>query len=59
MHGWLRRCTATPAEAERLTVEVFLRRRQDGAPACLTAASPATCLRFLAVQSVLRVRGVL
>ena len=59
VHGWLRRCTGTSAEAERLTVEVFADRSRGPTPACLAAASPATCLQFLAVRSVLRLRGVL
>ena len=58
VHGWLARCTATAGEAERLTVEV-LRRRGEPTPACLATAPPGTRLRYLAVESVLRTRGVL
>jgi hypothetical protein len=58
VHGWLRRLTAHTTEAEDLLVEV-LRRSREPAPACLRAASDATRLQFLTIQSVLRARGVL
>jgi hypothetical protein len=58
VHGWLHRLAGDPAEAEELLVEV-LRRFRDPAPACLRAASDATRLQFLTIQSVLRLRGVI
>lgn len=58
VYSWLCRFTEDPAECERLLVEV-LRRSRTGAPACLEAASDATRLQFLTVESVLRLRGVL
>ena len=58
VHNWLRRCTASPAQAEELTVEVF-RRHHEAPPPCVATAPTLTRLRFLAVQSVLQVRGVL
>jgi hypothetical protein len=58
VHGWLTRCTPSPAVAEDLTVEVF-RRARDGRPGFLRAAPEATALRYHAARAVLRQRGVL
>jgi hypothetical protein len=58
VYDWLCRLTAQPAEREELLIEV-LRRSREASPACLRAASDATRLRFLTIQTVLRRRGVL
>ncbi|MCW2742772.1 MAG: hypothetical protein JWR45_3194 [Blastococcus sp.] len=58
VYGWLRRLGADAAETEELLAEV-LRRSRDPAPICLRAASHATRLQFLTIQSVLRRRGVI
>ena len=58
VYSWLCRFTEDPAECERLLVEV-LRRSRTERPACLRTASDATRLKFLTVESVLRLRGVL
>lgn len=58
VHGWLDRLVRDRAEAEELLVEVLCRFREP-APACLRAASDATRLQFLTIQSVLRLRGVI
>ncbi len=58
VYALLCRFAADPAQCEELVVDV-LRRSRSAAPACLRSASEATRLQFLAVQSVLRLRGVL
>lgn len=57
VHSWLRRCLPQQ-QAEDASVAVLTRRVTPG-PACVTAAPRRTRLQFLAVQEVLRVRGVL
>jgi hypothetical protein len=58
VYSWLCRFTDDPAECERLLVDV-LRRSRSAPPASLRSASAATRLRFLTIQSVLHLRGVL
>jgi hypothetical protein len=58
VHGWLDRLVGDRAEAEELLIEVLRHFRAPG-PACLRAASDATRLQFLTIQSVLRLRGVI
>jgi hypothetical protein len=58
VYSWLCRFTDDPAECERLLVDV-LRRSRSAPPASLRSASAATHLRFLTIQSVLQLRGVL
>jgi len=58
VYGWLARLGTDPADIERLLTEI-LRRSRAAAPPCLRTAPDDTRLRFLTVQSVLRLRGVL
>jgi hypothetical protein len=55
VHSWLRRCLPQQ-QAEDLSVAVLTRATT---PACVAAAPRATRLQYLAVQEVLRARGVL
>jgi hypothetical protein len=55
VHSWLRRCLPQQ-QAEDLSVTVLTRAVP---PACVMAAPRASRLQYLAVQEVLRARGVL
>jgi hypothetical protein len=57
VHSWLRRCLPQQ-QAEDASVTVLTRVVPPG-PACVAAAPRRTRLQFLAVQEVLRVRGIL
>jgi hypothetical protein len=57
VHSWLRRCLPQQ-QAEDASVTVLTRVLTPG-PDCVAAAPRRTRLQFLAVQEVLRVRGVL
>lgn len=55
VHSWLRRCLPQQ-QAEDLSVTVLTRAT---VPACVSSAPRTTRLQYLAVQEVLRARGVL
>src|SRR3954471_12851249 len=58
VYAWLTRLAVDPADTERLLIEIA-RRSRVAAPSCVRTAPDHTRLKFLTVQSVLRLRGVL